>query len=212
MIGSIAIVKLIGLFLTISSIISGAYALVELFIKWDLYQAFLIVTPSMLGAIYPREPGFTWLKVESSKNTYESWKGAFVYLFLMSATLFFMLGFWVLLALRLFDIAHVSSIILIFWFVINVIVYFVSAVNQFAIDTKIQYQVKTIGTIQKHMLEDMNRLLKRVSYYFFIDWVKTPVIASGIFVINLLSIMVYWPIWVMNGTKFIKLGLIVIKL
>ncbi|AKG53305.1 hypothetical protein DGWBC_0627 [Dehalogenimonas sp. WBC-2] len=199
--------SIIGLVLTIFGITTGGYVLFELLFKCTLFTVFLRVVSTMLMALYPREPGYVWLTVQSSKSVYNIWNVALLWLMGLPIVLFLMIGFWVFIVLNIVGTTHIPVLWLVLWFIGAGLINLFSAVNQYAIELKIKHKRASVERLKRYILDDLGQALKRISHHFFYNWITGPVYTIAIFFIDLLLIILHWPAWGLNAFFGSKLDL-----
>ncbi len=200
-------IELLGLILSISALIAGAYLLMERLFAYRVFSVFLALTPKLLQSLFPHDATIAWFTIRSGRSLYDAWDVALVYLFLLPALFVIEVGCWVFLALRLAGISYIGTSWLFSWFVFNWFIYSWSAVNQYAVEIKIKNKKATPEGIKKSMIEDPGLTLKRWIYYFLRNWLVTPLIASALVLIIILFVLLHWPAWVIKAFPKIHLNL-----
>jgi hypothetical protein len=206
-IGHITPLKLLGLVLSISGIISGAYLLMEWLFTYRLFTVFRKFAPEMLRALFPHDPTILWFSIRSDRGLYNAWDVALVYLLLLPILFLLAAGCWVFLVLRLASISDIGTSWLSAWFVINWLVYSWSSVNQYAVELKVKDKEATPESIKKHMVEDPWGTLRRWTFYSLRNWLTTPAVSAVLLVIVVLFVLLHWPAWIIKALHVTHLDL-----
>lgn len=197
----------LGLALSISGAISLGHILVERLVSTELFSVFLTLTPNFLTSQFNYEPAIAWFKVRSSRNLYDCWDIALIYLFLLSLVLIMGVGFWVFLVLRILGIYNIRTGLLIIWFAVLCITNVWAAVNQHAVEVKAQRKTATVEKVKEYMIENPVDTLKRSAHYFLRNWVGTPFTTLKLLLIVVLFVLLHWPAWLLKGVKILKIDL-----
>lgn len=187
--------EIIGFALVLVAGVASAYTLIERLLGVTLFSVFWKMTPTFLQSSYPDNPFSGWLQARAHDNLHEAWELALFLLVAVSVTLFFMLGFWVFLILRLLGIYSIAVPLLILWFFLLFLLYFVSAGNQVAIEIKVRHRRADTERIKRYMQEDQVGTIKRTTRFFFRNWVVSPFAGLQILIIILLLIVLDGPAW-----------------
>jgi len=185
--------------------------LVERLVTTELFSVFLTVIPifltSLFNSLLNYAPTMTWFKGRSSRNLYDCWDISLIYLFLLSLVLAIVVGFWIFLVLRILRIYNIGTFWLGIWFAVLCVTNWIAAVNQHAIEIKAQHKRATIERVKKYIWEKPLNALKRSAYHFLRNWVETPFITLKLLSIIVLFILLHWPVWLLKGSRILKIDL-----
>jgi hypothetical protein len=197
----------LGLALSISGVVSLGYTLVERLVSTRLFSVFLKSTPDFLTSQFRYEPAVAWFKVRSTRNLYDCWDVALVYLVLLSVMLAIALGFWILLVSRIFGIYSIRTSLLIMWFAVLCAMNAWAAVSQHALEIKAQHKRATMRKLQEYMIRNPQNTVRRLAYYFLRNWVETPLTIVKLLLTVVLFILLHWLAWLLKGVRILKIDL-----
>jgi len=190
--------EILGFVFSIAGAIAAGHVLIERLLQVSLFSVFWRFTPSFLQSFLPNMPFTTWLNIRAQRNVHEAWDVALFFLVLVPVVLSFMTAWWVLLILTILGIHTIGMFWLVLWFILLFILYFVSAGNQVAIEIKFRHRRANLQRIKKYMQQDQLHTIKRFLYFFFRNWLISPltglVLQSTLFLLVLLD----GPAWLIR--------------
>jgi hypothetical protein len=203
-----SVLAIIGLIISIVGALVGGNLVVEKFFKFQLFVVFFRFFPQLVQAIVPSEPAITWLATRSNRSIYYSWDIAFIYIALLPVLLILATGLWFLLIFRILNVYSISLGILIVWFLVLCYVYSVSASNQYAMEVQFKHKTANIETLKMLIIKDPETTAKRWAYFFFINWIRTPLVGLSLLLLFLFLVILFWPAWIINAfSKKTKINL-----
>lgn len=181
--------------------------MIERLFSSTLFSIFLKLTPRLIQSLLPRDAAIIWFTTHANRNIYASWNVALIYLLLLPTVFSLMIGFWVFLILRICGVYNIGTAWLCVWFVVLCLSYSWSAVNQYASEVIAKHKRAKAETITKYMIQDPKILLKRCSFYFFMNWIKAPLTTLKLVLMIFLFVLLHWPAWIIQIFPRIKLDL-----
>lgn len=196
-----SVIELAGYSFWFLGIIATAHFLLDRFLGYSLFSVFITTAPSLMKSIVPSEPFYFWLEGRiQNKSVHEMWDICLIYLFLLTSVLFLFSGCWIFLILKLFSVINTPIIVIIFWFIINFIIFFISSSNQTALTFHIRdRRIKRTETIRNRMRENQLLTLKIFLKYFSTNWILAPYNTLKILLIDILAILLFWPAWLIQA-------------
>jgi hypothetical protein len=193
----------IWLVVSLSGAAATAHLVIERMFGSPMFSMFVKVIPRLMTTLYPYEPAFSWFEQKTNAESIEeAGDVCLVFLVALLAVVFLMLGFWVVLVMRLASKWHVPTPVLLIWFFALFVGNVVSAANQTAITFKmIPPPVKTVNGVRNRMLRDPLATAKVAMKYFAQDWVLPIFHSLKLLLTVILVIVLYWPAWVIHATQ-----------
>jgi hypothetical protein len=190
--------SILGLIFSISGIIAASNLIIERIFRFTLFSVFISFTPNFLQALFKLDPGIAWFKIRSSGDMYDLWDVSLIYLLMLSIVLIALVGFWVFLILRLLGIYDIGTFWLSSWFIVLIVTYFQSAVQQHALEIKYKHKRATTEQIEVYMKKDPIATSRRWLHHFFLNWIRSPLVTLVLLLIIGLFIVLHWPYWLLK--------------
>jgi len=194
------IADIIGYIFCILAIIIGCHTILTNLFHYSLFSVFLALAPLAVKSFVNVEELAVWLQARTPESEYhQMWSVTLFYLVLLAAVLFIMVGCWVFLLLNLLSITHISVVLLTGWFVFNCIIFFISAINQTAVQYKIfDRRLKRVDTIITRMTQQPLLTLKLILKFSLTNWFLGPITTLKVWLIIFLLFILYWPVWIIQ--------------
>lgn len=183
---------------TILAIVSASYALLNWLFRRQLFTVFWRFTPQFLRTLYPADPAIEWFAIRSTRNPYQGWDTAAIYLLLLPLVLCLTVGPYVFLVLKLGGIYDIGTGWIIIWFIGILVLYLVSAVNQYGLEVIKVHPGASSQAIMENMLSDLGRLGRRTMIHFLLNWLTGPLITLVLLIMYLLFVVLNGPGWVIG--------------
>lgn len=188
----------IGLVLVISAALSAATLLIEWLFKQPLFKVFFAVMPRMLRLFFPSEPMFLWFEARSNAGLYNSWDVMCLFLLILPIAFLLLMGFWIVLILKLLAVVAINNAWIVAWFAVLVMYNFFIAVQQTGLEIGHRHKERDAARIKQYIKDHPKYSLKRVSYHFFQNFIRTPITGLKLIFTVFLFTWLHWPGWIIS--------------